>query len=269
MTMSLSDYIEKNPISYTSKATRKKVVISPGDVIKVTIRANEYLNTIAGHFKELNFNIFATLGQRNISGFVGEVFSNIFAKNIDGFVVNPHGDGRPDLLDIMSEKAKKSFHLDCFERSEDGELFPRRSYLAPFKYGGLEVKSTIGSPVNNYKELLRSEVGVNSFSIGFPRINYLNSITYWGHHTSCENLLGLYYDYCEELDGTPQIMAVMQSELVPNIDWNLVSIGKSGSKKTSNTSLSTSGCTKIIGHPVIVRNDRRYLRNLSKIGLKI
>src|SRR5690606_20381185 len=125
-------------------------------------------------------------------------------------------------------------------------LIPNKRYLAPFSYGGLEVKSTIGTPINNYVKRLRIELGIDEFYVGIPRIDYLYSINYWGHHAGCDNLVGVYYDYCEKMDGSPQIMAVMHAVLDPDADWNQLSIGKPGSKKTSNTALSASGCQKIL-----------------------
>jgi hypothetical protein len=265
--MSSTDFLEKTPISFNNKVTGKNIIIAQNDITKVAVATNEYLHSISKYFEELNFHVFDTLGQRNISGFIGEVFSNIFVKKISGFVVNPHGDGRPDLIDISTKKSQDYFNSNCFEHSGDG-VFPIRSNLAPYKYGGLEVKSTIGIPVGNYKALLRKK-GLDSFSIGMSRIDYLKSITYWGHHTSCKNLLGLYYDYYEDLKGTPQVIAVMQSELIPEIDWNLVSVGKVGSKKTSNTSLSVLGKEKILSRPIIVKNEIKYIENLRNAGLQI
>ena len=79
----------------------------------------------------------------------------------------------------------------------------------------------------------------------------------------------LYYDYCVELEGTPQIMAVMQSELIPKIDWSPVSVGKIGSKKTSNTSLNSSGIQKILSRPIVVKNEIKYIEKLRNVGLQI
>src|SRR5207249_2950887 len=132
--------------------------------------------------------------QRNVSGFIGEVFSRFFAAEVDGFVTNPHPDGRPDLLDVSSKEAREYFDMKCFIRLRDGSSAPNKSYLAPFKYGGIEVKATIGNPFSDYRARLKKELGLNEFVVKFPRVNYLNSIAYWGHHTGCENMVGLYYD---------------------------------------------------------------------------
>jgi len=269
MTMNPSEYLEKKPICYTGKETGKKIIVSPADIIKIVINANTYLHALSDLFMELNFPIYTTLGQRNLSGFIGEVFSRVFVVEVDGFVTNPHADGRPDLLDVSSQDALEYFRSKCFDNSDNSRQAPSKACLTPFKYGGIEVKATIGNPVANYRTRLKKELGQPEFFVGLPRVNYLSSITYWGHHTSCENLIGLYYDYCEELDGVPQIMAVMHAELVPSKDWSKVSIGKAGSKKTSNTSLSSSGIEKIMKNPVAVRNHTVYLSKLRQIGLKI
>jgi hypothetical protein len=132
----------------------------------------------------------------------------------------------------------------------------------------MEVKATIGNPINGYKHQL-SKLGISEFYVGMPRIDYLSTITYWGHHTSCENLIGLFYDYYKELNGVPQILVVMQSELIPAVDWNKVSIGKIEPKKTSNTSLSPSGCEKLFKNPIVVINNIKYITKLRESGLSI
>ena len=263
------DYIPINPIQYKTKITDEDVVIASRDLIEVVIGTNKYLHTLSQQFNELEFDVYSTLGQRNLSGFIGEVFSRVFTKWISGYLVNPHADGRPDILDVKSPESLNYFNKECLTLSEDGDLVPNRSVLAPFKYGGVEVKTTIGSPINNYKKRLYDDMGLNGFLVGTPRINYLSSITYWGHHTSCENLLGLYYDYCNKFNGCPQIMALMHASLDPEIDWNPVSVGKEGSKKTSNTSLSLAGRKKIFdGVVAVVKNDL-YIEKLCGCGLMI
>jgi hypothetical protein len=53
-----------------------------------------------------------------VSGFVGEVFSHFFALVNKRFVVNPHADGRPDLIDIVSEPAAEYYSRDAFPMME-------------------------------------------------------------------------------------------------------------------------------------------------------
>ena len=153
-------------------------------------------------FDELNFDIYDVLGQINLSGFVGEVFSNSLVKIKKNLLLNPHADGRPDLLDLNTDTSQSYFDKCCIEEI-DGRVVPKRSNLAPYKFGGVEVKFSIGSPKANYKNLLFESMGTTKFELGIPRIDYLNTITYWGHHQSCENLLGLYYDYYESAGCVP------------------------------------------------------------------
>ena len=269
MTLLLSDYKAIQSISYVSTATGEQVTIGPRDVVAVVVDANKYLVALQDLFAPLSFEVYRELGQRNLSGFVGEVFTNFFAKRVHDFRVNPHADGRPDLLDLSSPVALQHLTRDCLIQTEEGYSMPVRALLAPFKYGGIEVKSSIGSPVANYKARLTQSRGVTGFQVGEARVDYLGSITFWGHHTSCGSLLGLYYDYSAIHDGAPQIMAVMYAQLNPEVDWHVVSTGKAGSKKTSNTSLTPSGQAKLMAGVVAIRNDPRYLSKLHECGLRI
>ena len=253
-------------LDFSSKVDGSKITISKDILLEATQRANLYLRKLSQMFEELNFDVYDTLGQRNLSGFIGEVFSNSLEKLTTNLEVNPHGDGRPDLLDFHNQLSRDYFQKECIEEV-DGRIIPKRSNLAPYKFGGIEVKSSIGSPVNNYKDLLYRDRGKRNFEIGVPRIDYLNTITYWGHHQSCENLLGLYYDYYESADCVPQILALMHSELNKNEDWHNVSVGKEGSKKTSNTSLTNSGKSKLFKNIKIVIDDKKYTDKLRNIGL--
>lgn len=259
------DFRECADIEFISKISGESVKVKSSVVAEVTRKCNEYLANLRVMFSELGFDIYEILGQRNLSGFVGEVFVRSFSRTVDGFRYNPHADGRPDLLDIGANVAETFLEGKCFDA--DGTAI--RSFLAPFKYGGIEVKSTIGTPVHDHKKKLEELHGVKNFEIGMPRIDFLNSITYWGHHTSCENLLGLYYDYVAEHDFVPQIMMIMHSELEIEKDWNAVSIGKKGSKKTSNTSLTKPARNKLLNKIVVVTNSKVYVDRISGIGGKI
>ncbi|HUX80784.1 MAG TPA: hypothetical protein VMV38_00440, partial [Candidatus Paceibacterota bacterium] len=47
---------------------------------------------------EVADGLFATLGMRNLSAFIGEMFAAALAKASNGFLLkNPHQDGYPDL----------------------------------------------------------------------------------------------------------------------------------------------------------------------------
>jgi hypothetical protein len=256
------------PITYASKPLRREASITPAKVIEAVVTANRYLFSLAAFFEDAEFEFYEAIGQRNLSGFVGEVFVKSFARVVDGYRENPHADGRPDILDLTTEDSRDHLERDCLVPGEEGRI-PRRSRLAPYKYGGLEVKASIGDPVAKYKARLADEQGVSAFQVGMPRIDYLSSITYWGHHASCENLVGLYYDYVPALDSAPQVLLVMHSELDVEVDWNKVSVGLSTSKKTSNTSLTKAGKKKLYRGVVAVIDDERYLSRLRERGISV
>ena len=264
-----ASFVEKAPIKFPSTATGSELTISCELVVKAMVNANHYLDSLESLFDKLNFEIYETLGQRNLSGFVGEIFARFLANEVDELAANPHADGRPDLIDISSEISKTYLTEHCLVASSNGEIMPVRSNLAPYKYGGIEVKTSIGNPKSGYKKQLMADRGLSGFSVGEPRVDYLASITYWGHHTSCSNLVGLYYDYFCPDDRIPQILAAMHSELDPNSDWHAVSIGKKGSKKTSNTSLTAAGKSKLFNGIIAHIDSDRYIEKLRAIGLKI
>jgi hypothetical protein len=209
---------------------------SPVEIAAASEEANEYLFDLSQRFDEIGFDLYALLGQRNLSGFVGEVFARFAASRLQGYRANPHPDGRPDLVDVSSSERLKFLTDVCFSNptAGGGPRYPLREHLAPFKFGGIEVKATIG----------KMKGRASSFAVGQSRADAVTALTFWGHHTSCRSMLGVYYDYFPFRNASPQIAAIFFLELV-EADWNPVSIGKPGSKKTSNTSLSSSGQSKL------------------------
>ena len=54
-----------------------ETVITSETLINAAKRTNAYLVALSNMFSELHFDIFYSLGQRNLSGFVGEVYKSI------------------------------------------------------------------------------------------------------------------------------------------------------------------------------------------------
>lgn len=236
-------------------------------IVSCAEHANHYLESLYKMFAELNFNLFEVLGQRNLSGLIGEIFSRYFCNEFDFCVLNPHPDGRPDILNIKDSSIRKYFLEDCFTTEGDKKL-PIKNKLSPFPHGGIEVKCTIGSPKANYKKELFKNTGLNEFALGIPRIEYLDSFNYWAHHRHSSNLLSLYYDYSDKKSGIPQIMAIFLVALNEE-DWNVVSLGKSTAKKTSNTSLNKTGRNKLYSSCLAVIDDERYIKKFEQVGIEL
>lgn len=255
-------------LEYHNPVTRKLVSVSAQDLVSVVEHANRYLQEIDMMCRDCAVDLFALMGQRNISGFVGEVFSHSFAALIPDFSINPHADGRPDLLDLSTAASREHFAKNC-HLIVDSQHVPQRALLAPFKYAGLEVKASIGSPRKSYRDELLRTRGDSSLPVRTSRVAFLGSLTYWAHHTDFRNLLGIYYDYADWRSGTPQIVAAFYSALEPSMDWNKVSVGKPGSKKTSNTSLTKLGQTKLLRGCLLVSQRSEYSTALRKVGASI
>lgn len=212
---------------------------------------NEYLVNLPLKFNSDGLVFYNILNQRNLSGFIGEVFKCAIAHISEGFIANPHPDGRPDILDLREDEAKKFFQGKCFDQSGK---FSTRENLAPFPFGGVEIKCTIGNIKNS-----------SALNIGTSRVKSVTGINYWAHHAHVCNLLGVYYDYSDDHSGMPQIMALMYTGL-DSTDWNTVSNGKPNSKKTSNTSLNSSGTSKLKQSLVLCKNKSIYIDMFKKIG---
>jgi hypothetical protein len=237
----------------------RSLEITSNSLIDVAQATNDYIKHLIDIFNSVGFDIFYSLGQRNISGFIGEIYKNILASKFEELIPNPHSDGRPDILTLDSPEAIEYYH-QCFI-TLNGKNIPEKDLFTPFKYGGLEVKCSIGSSSRYTKKYN------HTFSLYEPRVGTLDSITWWAHHNSSNNLLGLYYDYYKEENNVPQVVAAFYSELNAS-DWNKVSHGKSENKKTSNTSLNKSGLEKMKSNCLFYVDKQSYIEQLKTIGVK-
>ncbi|WP_374718213.1 hypothetical protein [Neobacillus sp.] len=237
------------------------------DILETVIETNNYIIELTKLSKQKDFDLFDVLGQRNLSGLIGEIFSSFFCQKFKDFVKNPHPDGRPDILNLMSQEAKQYYYNECFQ-STDNKQRPIKTKLSPFPYDGIEVKCTIGNSISNYKNKLEKDTGQRAFKIGMSRINYLSDLVWWAHHTHSRSLLGLYYDYYSKENNVPQILAIFYSNLDVN-DWSKVSLGNPTSKKTSNTSLNKEGKEKMKKNCLLVINDEVYINKFKDIGIPL
>ncbi len=239
--------------------------LSSSDLISAVKETNLYIENLVRIFDDIGFDIFYSLGQRNISGFIGEIYKNILSSKHSELKPNPHPDGRPDILALDTPDAI-AYYSECFSEV-NGRMVPIKEMLTPFKYGGLEVKCSIGSSGKPQTQRFISEYG-RAFSLYDSRVGFLNGITWWAHHSSASNLLGLYYDYYGPLNGTPQILAAFFAELTGE-DWNAVSHGDPRNKKTSNTSLNKNGLAKMKNNCVFCVSDAEYKTQMRQIGVRI
>ena len=200
--------------------------ISGTQLLRAWELTDGFLAKVPSLFELSPLAFYTILNQRNLSGLVGEIFKHSLHKTVPGLTPNPHPDGRPDVLDLRTETAAAHFIAECVDPETRA---PIRSALAPFKYGGIELKATIGDIT-----------GASEYGIGQSRAHLVKNLNYWAHHRHACDLLGLYYDFDETVNGLPQVKALFFATLGED-HWGAVSTGKPGKKKTSNTSLKKEG----------------------------
>ncbi len=213
--------------------------------------------------QELAINIFETLGMRNLSGFIGEVFASSLAKVMNGNLVkNLHQDGYPDLLFNYTDEMK-SYYKTTFT-TKLGRLYPvSKEIFSPYKYGGLEVKSTCGSTPSATSKVPKP-------LIGEQRIDLVNQFDWKAHHRETNNLIGLLWDFIE---GKPMICAVFFRNDLTESDWgNIVQPREGGGRTTSVSIMNSSGILKMCQSWVMVIDDQKYINKLAQrkwIGHKV
>jgi hypothetical protein len=218
---------------------------------EATYWTNKYLAELPTLFESTIVQFYTTLNQRNLSGFIGEVFKHVLFSLNQKFVPNPHPDGRPDILNLTASETWDYFEEMCFDKVSRA---PLREYLAPFKYGGVEVKSTIGNTPN-----------AGNLGIGESRSHLITGLNYWAHHAHKCNLLGIYYDYCNLTYCSPQIKGLIYCDLV-EVDWHKVSVGRPDRKKTSNTSLNQEGVSKLKRSLIMHSSEEKYVQMFCRLG---
>jgi hypothetical protein len=216
------------------------------------IKTNSYLARVPELFNTSGSGFYGMLNQRNLSGFVGEILKHAIHSEDQRFLPNPHPDGRPDLLNLSDQNTDSYFRAHCLN-AKDGS--PIRQHLAPFRYGGIEIKCCIGT----MKKAGEAKIGV-------PRVEQVTGLSYWAHHAHDCHLLAIYYDFCSKTAGSPQIRSAFFAD-IQVADWYKVSIGNPTKKKTSNTSLKVSGINKLRQNPVLYYDDAATVRLLHRLGV--
>ena len=215
-------------------------------------RAVEKADEVIAKIGEFDVDIFGTLGMRNLSAFIGEVFASSLAKVADGLLMrNPHQDGYPDLL-ILNEEGKQEI-----ERLKNN-LRDKKPF-SPFKHGGIEVKASCGSvptPATLQKRGLQKPI------IGDTRINLMTGYDWKAHHRETINLVGVLWDF---LDHKPTIVAIFYSNRIGPSDWGeIISPKKGGGRTTSVSIMNRKGVRKMYEGWVAVLKDRRYVDFLNR-----
>lgn len=234
---------------YLLNERRSALPIVRGATLPATqvLKAVTYAHTQFDKLSTFDFDIYAVLGMRNLSSFVGEVFAaSLIHVTGDQFVKNPHQDGYPDLL--LMDKGGKDEFTRLANRLRDKQPF------SPFLTGGIEVKATCGS-VPTPKDCFR-RWGVDKPHIGDQRRDMLVSFDWKAHHRDTNHLMSLFWDF---VDKRPTIVAVFYSDQLSESDWGEIIAPKKGGGRTTSVSIMTRpGVCKMCADWVLMMEDQKY-----------
>jgi hypothetical protein len=217
-----------------------------------TIKASiEGFDSAIKRLQEFEVDIFALLGMRNLSSFVGELFGSYLLKESNGlFIKNPHQDGYPDLL-LLDKFGKPHWE------SLASQLRAKKPF-SPFATGGVEIKATVGS-VPTPASLAKKQM--TKPGIGDQRITLLKSYDWKAHHRDTNNLIGILWDF---INGAPSIVAVFYSNELEISNWGKIIQPKEGGGRTTSVSIMTrKGVETMYRGWLVVLDDDRYINFIN------
>lgn len=243
------NYIVNNNLDLS---TGGETAIQHSQLLSAIKLCNKALKEIDSAVSSYDISIFDSLGLRNLSGFVGEVFVKCIEKSVGGNLTkNPHQDGYPDLL--LTNTPQKFEYLNSLLTFANNKSYPiNKDSFSPFSFGGYEVKATCGNTP-------QAKI-VPKPLIGESRIELLQSFEWKAHHRDTRNLIGILWDF---IDSFPVISACFYCNSITENDWGKVIVPAEGSKTTSVSIMSKSGVQKMCTSWFAVIDDERYISKLS------
>ena len=198
-----------------------------------------------------DLDISETLGLRNLSAFVGELFAAALAKaSGKRLLLNPHQDGYPDLL-LMDTEGQANW-------SRLVDRLNEKAPFSPFASGGMEVKATCGSVPS---PAICRRRGIARPDIGDSRIKCLTGYDWKAHHRETNNLVGLLWDFVAE---RPRIAALFYASDLVEGDWGeIVQPKRGGGRTTSVSIMAKSGIRKMYEGWLCVLSEGGYKEFLN------
>ena len=176
-----------------------------------------------------------------MSGMIGESLVAAINQIVPELEKNPNIDGYPDLMDVSRQK----FRADV-ERWQMEDM----SRFVAYPHGGVEVKNTFGT-----------KKGGTELSPGEQRIGRINRKLDWkAHHRTTNFLLAALSDF---VDDCPQVVGVLYSDDLEEMDWNQKQNPRAGSTMTSFSTIAPSGVAKLRLGLKLCRGDPRYREFLT------
>ena len=242
--------------------TRATTTYRSGQNITTTISAQDFHNAINGahdiidSISNFGIDIFAILGLRNLSAFIGEVYAaSLISVTGRRYRKNPHQDGYPDLL-LMDRCGR-----DLWRTLAQTNRLRDKTPFSPFSNGGIEIKATCGTVPKD--DVCRRRGLPGKPKIGEQRITVMTSYDWKAHHRNTNNLVGILWDF---IDGLPRIVALFFCPTLTIQDWGNIIQPRTGGGNTTSVSIMTrAGVIKMYRHWVAVRNDDdRYAEFLNR-----
>lgn len=211
-------------------------------------RAVHRTRALIDQLSKFEVDVFALLGMRNLSAFLGEVFAAaMILEHPSLFRKNPHQDGYPDLL-LLDEAGSREWKR-LAARLRDKAPF------SPFATGGFEVKATCGAVPTPAQCTSR---GYEKPDMGDQRVKVLTGYDWKAHHRETNHLFGLFWDF---VDGCPTIAAVFYRGDLTEDDWGKIVQPKEGGGRTTSVSIMTrDGVKKMYEGWVTVIDSEPYAK---------
>jgi hypothetical protein len=206
-----------------------KLQLDPHQVREAVDAANAAVKVIHDVSEAYDVSLFAILGMRNLSSFVGEILKDQLARIMsDDVLPNPNQDGHPDLLALTSEA--RAF-LDDLDRRG---AMSAKEHFSPFVFGGVEVKATCGD-TPPARVLAKPKIGER-------RLPILKGLNWKAHHRATNHLIALVWDF---VDGIPTILAAFYRNDLEVDDWGSMVTPGEGSRTTSVSIMNGGGVRKM------------------------
>lgn len=214
--------------------------------VAIVERAVHRTRLLVKKLSDFEIDVFALLGMRNLSSFVGEVFAAAMILEAPTvFRKNPHQDGYPDLLLMDKAGLREWTRLQTRTRE--------KTPFSPFATGGFEVKATCGSvptPAACQKK------GFEKPDLGDQRIGSMTGYDWKAHHRETNYLFGLVWDFIERC---PTIVAVFYNSNLTENDWGKIIQPTDGGGRTTSVSIMTrDGVRAMYEGWLLVLNDASY-----------
>jgi hypothetical protein len=248
-TFVISDLRSSEDLRFTQETSKTSWDLSPSVVLEAVKGANKITELLSDLSLANGVPIFQLLGLRNLSAFVGEIFAGELRKH-DGarLMSNPHQDGYPDLLALTEEGAQYVEEMGRSGRMSD------KGAWSPYPFGGVEVKATCGATPPASK--------VPKPKIGESRAGLLVGADWKAHHQETNNLIGLFWDFVDEL---PTVLAAFYRNDLEKADWGTIVKPKEGGGRTTSVSImKRDGVKKMAKGWIVLPEDPGLLDALAQ-----